>query len=96
MVITMDKVCMAHASTHGARKPPGPKSPINKSGDSSNGTLSKKYVQIIVDTRTQLTYTSQVFNFLWIQHLIPCLILHILTVTAKHNFDLLDYSSQLD
>ena len=26
LVITMDKLCMAHASTHGARKPPGPKS----------------------------------------------------------------------
>ena len=25
MVITMAKLCMAHASTHGARKPPGPK-----------------------------------------------------------------------
>ena len=25
MVITMDKLRMAHASTHGARKPPGPK-----------------------------------------------------------------------
>ena len=25
MVIKMAKVCMAHASTHGARKPPGPK-----------------------------------------------------------------------
>ena len=24
MVITMAKLCMAHASTHGARKPPGP------------------------------------------------------------------------
>ena len=24
-VITMAKLCMAHASTHGARKPPGPK-----------------------------------------------------------------------
>ena len=26
MVITMAKLRMAHASTHGARKPPGPKS----------------------------------------------------------------------
>ena len=25
MVITMAKLCMVHASTHGARKPPGPK-----------------------------------------------------------------------
>ena len=25
MVITMEKLRMAHASTHGARKPPGPK-----------------------------------------------------------------------
>ena len=25
LVITMAKLCMAHASTHGARKPPGPK-----------------------------------------------------------------------
>ena len=25
MVITMAKLTMAHASTHGARKPPGPK-----------------------------------------------------------------------
>ena len=25
MVITMAKLCMAHSSTHGARKPPGPK-----------------------------------------------------------------------
>ena len=24
LVITMAKLCMAHASTHGARKPPGP------------------------------------------------------------------------
>ena len=24
VVITMAKLCMAHASTHGARKPPGP------------------------------------------------------------------------
>ena len=27
MVITMTKLRMAHASTHGARKPPGPKNP---------------------------------------------------------------------
>ena len=27
MVITMAKLCMAHASTHGARKPPGPINP---------------------------------------------------------------------
>ena len=26
LVITMAKLCMAHANTHGARKPPGPTS----------------------------------------------------------------------
>ena len=29
MVITMAKLRMAHASTHGARKPPGPKASKN-------------------------------------------------------------------
>ena len=31
MVITMAKLRMAHASTHGARKPPGPKYAASKS-----------------------------------------------------------------
>ena len=34
MVITMAKLRMAHASTHGARKPPGPKFEVQ-----SHGTL---------------------------------------------------------
>ena len=38
MVITMAKLRMAHASTHGARKPPGPKERLNN-GD-NNGQAS--------------------------------------------------------
>ena len=37
MVITMAKLRMAHASTHGARKPPGPKKERLNDGN-NNGT----------------------------------------------------------
>ena len=39
MVITIAKLCMAHTSTHGARKPPGPK---NSSG---SGEKANKFVK---------------------------------------------------
>ena len=35
MVITMAKLRMAHASTHGARKPPGPKKERANNGDNN-------------------------------------------------------------
>ena len=41
MVITMAKLSIAHASTHGARKPPGPKPHIN------NGTAKNKETALI-------------------------------------------------
>ena len=37
MVITMAKLCMAHASTHGARKPPGTKERLTDGNN--NGQL---------------------------------------------------------
>ena len=40
LVITMAKLCMAHASTHGARKPPGPI--ISHMGVSPKWVKSKK------------------------------------------------------
>ena len=36
MVITMAKLRMAHASTHGARKPPGPKEEEERLNDGDN------------------------------------------------------------
>ena len=41
MVITMAKLRMAHASTHGARKPPGPKI-ISHTGVSPKWVKSKR------------------------------------------------------
>ena len=37
MVITMAKLRMAHASTHGARKPPGPKKKERLNNGDNNG-----------------------------------------------------------
>ena len=38
MVITMAKLRMAHASTHGARKPPGPKERLNDGNNNGEAT----------------------------------------------------------
>ena len=38
LVITMAKLCMAHASTHGARKPPGPKERLNDGDNNGQAT----------------------------------------------------------
>ena len=42
MVITMAKLRMAHASTHGARKPPGPKSVDSGAVKKGNGVGEKR------------------------------------------------------
>ena len=41
MVITMAKLCMAHASTHGARKPPGPKKRERLNDGDNNGQATQ-------------------------------------------------------
>ena len=57
MVITMAKLCMAHARTHGARKPPGP---IIKyyvgTGQAFMGPVPTKVIHIFVTLN--LYYTS--------------------------------------
>ena len=46
MVITMAKLRMAHASTHGARKPPGPKEERLNNGDNNGQAMhgARKHV----------------------------------------------------
>ena len=50
MVITMAKLCMAHASTHGARKPPGPI--IQGLGLAQNLVTHTYHTLIQIDTNT--------------------------------------------
>ena len=45
MVITMAKLRMAHASAHGARKPPGPKCKLVPTGP------TKQYITIFGDVK---------------------------------------------
>ena len=52
MVITMAKLRMAHASTHGARKPPGPK---YEPSSPDHQELCKVYIVIYFSTAHVLT-----------------------------------------
>ena len=46
MVVTMAKLRMAHASTHGARKPPGPTNHCGKLLSMIEGQVMKKFTDI--------------------------------------------------
>ena len=58
MVITMAKLRMAHASTHGARKPPGPKYHSNRKVGGGTVTIFSGVTRS--EIASNLAYVSQV------------------------------------
>ena len=69
MVITMAKLRMAHASTHGARKPPGPKEEEEEerlndgdnNGQATQAAWAKNINNMFVD-RVAIYYCKTRFN----------------------------------
>ena len=63
LVITMAKLSMTHTSTHGARKPPGPKSRVNRMQHLGfRGYMQKRRKLALVTPKSQKVHPIEHFE----------------------------------